>query len=136
MIHEHQSILTILGSKQCHRNPKEVHKKLQLSGGNRIENGSAQSLSEFDGFLPSPGHQPPAPNGGEGCIDRAQDEVDACVRVIGNYVRANVETAANFFRDMLPTVVLMGAGMKSTRDCGRVPRRLSAVLRELVRSTR
>eukprot|EP00752_Nemacystus_decipiens_P017248 g15452.t1 len=38
----------------------------------------------------------------------AGDEARACVTIVGNYVRACVETSASFFRDILPKVLLMG----------------------------
>lgn len=70
------------------------------------------------------------------------DETRACVTIVGNYVRACGETSASFFRDILPKVLLMGmaggGGGRRRRGEGskRIPRRLAALLRSLVASTR
>lgn len=75
----------------------------------------------------------------------APDEAGACVTIIGNYVRADADTAGAFFRDMIPTLLVLGFGCGDggggRRGAGRgsakrVPPRLAAVLRRLVDSTR
>lgn len=56
--------------------------------------------------------------------------------IIGNYVRADADTATSFFRDVLPKVLLMGRAGGVGNACGRVPPRLAMVLRSLVDMTR
>ena len=58
--------------------------------------------------------------------------------IIGNYVRADADTAGAFFRDIIPKVVLLASegGGRGRAASKRVPRRLAAVLRSLVGSTR
>ncbi|CAM9323833.1 unnamed protein product [Ectocarpus fasciculatus] len=68
-----------------------------------------------------------------------EDETHACVTIIGNYVRADPDTSGAFFRDVIPKVLLMGMGGGRRGQSGgsrRVPRRLAALLRSLVRSTK
>ncbi|CAM9096093.1 unnamed protein product [Ectocarpus sp. 6 AP-2014] len=68
-----------------------------------------------------------------------EDETRACVTLIGNYVRAGPDTSGAFFRDVIPKVLLMGMGGGRRGQSGgsrRVPRRLAALLRSLVRTTR
>ncbi|CAN0225204.1 unnamed protein product, partial [Scytosiphon promiscuus] len=50
------------------------------------------------------------------------EETRACVTIVGNYVRADPDTSAACFRDMIPTIL--------------IPRRLAGLLRSLVESTR
>lgn len=68
----------------------------------------------------------------------ATDEIRACVAIVGNYVRADADTAGAFFRDIIPKVMVMGSegGGRGRAVSGRIPRRLAAVLRKLVDSTR
>ncbi|CAB1115099.1 unnamed protein product [Ectocarpus sp. CCAP 1310/34] len=68
-----------------------------------------------------------------------EDETRACVTIIGNYVRADPDTSGAFFRDVIPKVLLMGMGGGRQGQSGgsrRIPPRLAALLRSLVRSTR
>eukprot|EP00904_Undaria_pinnatifida_P006691 jgi/Undpi1/3151/HiC_scaffold_15.g06525.m1 len=68
----------------------------------------------------------------------ATDEIRACVAIVGNYVRADADTAGAFFRDIIPKVMVMGSegGGRGRAVSGRIPCRLAAVLRKLVDSTR
>lgn len=82
------------------------------------------------------------------------EETRACVTIVGNYVRADPDTSASFFRDIIPAILLTGIGAVGGGDkgCGRrqhggrgrgrvvgpgrISRRLAEVFRSLVESTR
>ena len=96
--------------------------------GNRNDNGDRKNRP-----------RPTTKNGVGPDPPSASDETRACVAIVGNYVRADADTAGAFFRDIIPKVMIMGSeggGRGRAASSGRVPRRLAAVLRSLVDSTR
>lgn len=74
------------------------------SDGSLPEESRNSSDPDSDAASQSPISRRHWPTRADGLNDSI-DETQTCVTIIGNYVRADEETAASFFRDILPKVM-------------------------------
>lgn len=111
----------------CARQDRDEYQRRGHDRGTATSDGSDRAPQRADGT----GHTTlPQPN-----------EISACVAIVGNYVRADGETAGLFFRDLIPTVLLMagrgssGSGRGQSNPTG-IPQKLAALFQSLVATTR